>query len=99
MGRSPYPLFRARSLPPPQSVENVIANVLALFHMQTVSQGGRRPEPRRLLRIRRTRGLRKLDPTLGSCRDATRRVELRHSAEGFRPRVQRRLAVRHSLSA
>ena len=42
MPRTPFQ--RARSLPPPQSAANVIAEVQRLFHVQTVLQGGRRPE-------------------------------------------------------
>ena len=37
MGRSPYPLCRARSLPPPQSAINVVAEINRVSHMQTVT--------------------------------------------------------------
>ena len=55
---------------PPQSV---IAQVQPLFHMPTVSQGGRRPEPRCPLRVHRTRGLRRLARTGVAARSAALR--------------------------
>ena len=54
------PRCRARSLPPPQSAANVTANLRPLLHELTVSPGGRHPEPRRPLHVRRPRGLRRL---------------------------------------
>jgi len=47
---------------------NATVNVRPLLQVQTLSLGGRRPEPRRSLRVRRPRGLRRLDQTLGSPR-------------------------------
>jgi hypothetical protein len=37
MGRSPYPLCRARSLPPPQFAINVVAEINRVSHMRTVT--------------------------------------------------------------
>ena len=53
-----------------------------LLQVQTVSPGGRRPEPRRPLRVRRPRGLRTLDPTLGSA-EITGKPFPRTSVEAF----------------
>ena len=66
-GCTPYPAFRARSLPLPHSTaERVTCHHPYVPRVQFVSQNGRRPEPRCPLRFPRTRGLRRLDPTLGS---------------------------------
>ena len=70
MGTPHTPFFAreaCRRRIPPQSLFSVPNR---MCHVQRVylSQGGRRPDPRRPLRVRRPRGLRKLVSTLGSAR-------------------------------